>query len=263
VPLWVFTGKDRPRPAYREEVRFTLRDEKYINFAVRIRCGLGDHYTGGTVGLIHSMDSTEAQPGEEGQLIMVTDVVVQPNNTVVVTAIGDMNFRVLKSWMPRGMQGLQLAHVEVESRASSLDPIVETCATEPNMTLFARMISAVPRLQEYLSGVGPWTVFVPTNEALGNLGMSEEDLLQRPDLEELLRCHIVIGKVTCEAMYSGRTLQAIDGTILQMTFARWPRGLPAVNEVPVEHLDVLCSNGVIHSIMGLLHAAPAPGRRRR
>jgi len=261
IPLWVFSGQDRPRPAYREEVRFTLRDETYINFAVRLRCGQGDHYNGGSVGIVHSPDRTEASAGSEGQLIMITDVIVQPNNTCVVTCIGDVNFRVKKAWMPRGLRGLQLAHVETEQLSGGLDKIVQTCATEPNMTVFARMLQAVPDVADSLQG-GPFTVFVPTNEALANLGIHEDDLLQHPDLESLVRCHIVKGKITCEAMYSGRTLQAVDGTILQMTFARWPRGLPSVNEVPVEHLDVLCSNGVIHSVMGMLHPHPAHSRRR-
>merc|ERR1719210_2794143 len=105
------------------------------------------------------------------------------------------------------------------------------------------MLTAVPQLATELGGNGPFTVFVPTNEAFMNLGLSEDELLERPDLESLLRCHIVPGKVTCEAMYSGRTLQALDGSILQMTFARWPRGLPSVNEVPFEQRMSKCSTG--------------------
>ncbi|CAE8709940.1 unnamed protein product [Polarella glacialis] len=30
VPLFVFSGKDRPRPAYREEITFTLREDRYL-----------------------------------------------------------------------------------------------------------------------------------------------------------------------------------------------------------------------------------------
>merc|ERR1719162_2162955 len=72
VPLFVFTGqRDRPRPGYREEVRFSLREEKYINFALRLRCGGGDKYMGGSVGLMYSDDRREVLPGEEGQLATV------------------------------------------------------------------------------------------------------------------------------------------------------------------------------------------------
>lgn len=263
VPLWVFHGKDRPRPGYKEEVRFTLREEKYINYCVRMRCGLGDHYNGGAVGLVYSPDRSEAVPGTEGQLITIIDVIVQPNNTVSITAVGDVHFRVKSSWMPRGMMGLQMAQIEAAGQAEKLDSILDTCATEPNMTIFARMMAAVPSLANELRGGGPYTVFVPTNEALGNLGISEQELLESPYLESIVGCHICPGKVPCGQLYSGRTFQAVDGTILQVTFARWPRGCPSVNEVPIEHMDISCSNGVVHSIVGLLSATPAPSRRRR
>lgn len=264
VPLWVFSGnRDRVRPAYREEVTFTVREEKYINFCVRIRCGQGDHYNGGTVGLVYSRDGNEAPVGAEGQLITITDVVVQPNNTIIITAVGDVDFRITRTWMPRGLQGLQMAFIEAKDfNKGGLDPITETAATECKMTAFADLLKAAPRLWEELGSGGPFTAFVPTNDGLANLGISVDGLLSHPDLEAVLRSHICKGKVVYEQMYSGRTFQALDGTILQVTFGRWPRGNPSINGVPFEHLDVLCSNGVIHSIIGLLTSSPAHGRRR-
>lgn len=263
VPLWVFTGRDRPRPGYREEVKFTLSDEKYINYACRLRSGQGDHYMGGSVGLVHSPDRTEAQPGSEGQLVMITDVTVQPNNTVIIKCIGDLRFTVQSISFPRGLAGLQRAVVEVDTKAPRLDSILQTCTTEPDMSLFARMLQACPPVLEALSRPGPFTVFVPTDKALASLGLTEpEDMLQPDQLEALLRCHIVQGKIPCEAMYSGRVLRATDGTVLQMGFTRWPRGAPTVNDTPVEHMDVMCSNGVVHSIFGLLNPEPTPSRRR-
>jgi len=263
VPLWVFAPKDLPRPGYREEVTFRLREEKYANFAVRLRCGDGDRHGGGTVGIAASLDRREVCPQTQGQLIQVLDVVVQPDNSVLVSAIGDADFLVLKTWMPRGMLGLLMAYVDVQRVKQPLAPIIETCATESSFTIFARMLMAVPRLVECFVGPDLFTTFVPTNDAFATLGMTEDELLARPDLETLVSCHIVKGKVTSEAMYSGRTLQAIDGSIMQMTFARWPKGNPAINGVLVEHFDVFCSNGVIHSIVGVLMPSPAPARRRR
>jgi uncharacterized surface protein with fasciclin (FAS1) repeats len=241
-----------------------VREEKYINFCVRLRCGQGDHYNGSAVGLVYSHDGNEVPVGAEGQLIMITDVVVQPNNSIIITAVGDVDFTITRTWMPRGLQGLQMAFIEANAfNKGGLDPITETCATEQGMTCFARMLQAVPRLREELSSSGPFTAFVPTNDGLANLGISEDGILDHPDLETILRSHICRGKVVYEAMYSGRTFQALDGTILQVTFGRWPRCNPSVNGVPFEHLDVLCSNGVIHSVIGLLASSPAHGRRRR
>jgi uncharacterized surface protein with fasciclin (FAS1) repeats len=239
-----------------------VREEKYINFCVRLRCGQGDKFNGGTVGLIYSSDGNEVPVGAEGQLITITDVVVQPNNSIVISAVGDVDFKVKRTWMPRGLQGLQMAYIEARLHRGGLDPITETCATEYHMSSFANLLQAVPSLWKELSSCGSFTAFVPTNEGLANLGIHEGSLIDHPELENILRSHICRGKVTYEAMYSGRTLQALDGTILQVVFGRWPRSNPSVNGVPFEHMDVLCSNGVIHSIIGLLASSPAHGRRR-
>eukprot|EP00927_Polykrikos_kofoidii_P031368 TRINITY_DN26993_c0_g1_i1.p1 TRINITY_DN26993_c0_g1~~TRINITY_DN26993_c0_g1_i1.p1 ORF type:complete len:396 (-),score=55.51 TRINITY_DN26993_c0_g1_i1:198-1385(-) len=264
VPLWVFTGKDRIKPEYKEEVKFTLHDEKYINFAVRLKCGVGDRYGGGSVGIIHSPDRSETYPGAEGQLIQITEVMVQPNNTVVITAVGDLGFRVLESWMPRGLMGLQLGFIEaIPGAGKRVVSIFDTCVRDPSMILFAKMARVVPGLADALSSGGPFTIFLPTSEAITNLGFFEDDLLQRSDLDQLLGCHMCRGKVLSDAMYSGRTFQALDGTILHMTFQQWPRGNPRVNEVPVQHMDILCLNGVIHTLCGMMSPSPACERRRR
>lgn len=264
VPLFVFDGQDRPRPAYREEVRFMLHDERYVNVGLRLKCGTGDRYMGGSVGLVHSPDRMEASPGTEGQLVMITDIIVNPDNSVLVSAIGDLNFHVLQSWMPRGLRGLQLAFVEVEPPSVPLlRSLPETCAGEPGLRLFARLLDAMPSLAQTLMSAGPFTAFVPTDAGWGAaLGQADEqDLVARPDLEALLRCHVCGERVPHEAMYSGRSLQALDGTVLTVTFARWPRGGPRVNEIPIEQMDIQCSNGVIHAIAAPL--SPAPMIRRR
>merc|ERR1719247_2906334 len=83
VPLFVFTGqRDRPRPGYREEIKFNLREDKYINFAIRLRAGGGDKYMGGSVGLMYSPERREVMPGEEGQLATVLDISIQLDNSI-------------------------------------------------------------------------------------------------------------------------------------------------------------------------------------
>lgn len=262
VPLWVFTGTDRPRPAFKEQVRFRLTGDKYVNFATRLLNGKGDHYKGGTVGLVYSPDRLEATPGTEGQLVMVTDVTIMQDATAMVTCVGDLTFTVQHSWIPRGLNGLQLATITAKDAAPRSETITEALLAEPTMNVFGRMLAAVPDLAETLDRPGAYTMFAPTNEALYMLGLSEEELVSRPDLASLVAAHFCPGKVTCQAMYSGRTLRSYDGTILQLAFARWPRAAPSVNDVPIEHMDIPCSNGVIHSLVGMLGSSPAPSRRR-
>lgn len=269
VPLFVFSGRDRPRPAYREEIRFTLRDDRYVTFGLRLRCGTGDHYMGGTIGLLHNPERQEAIPGDQGQLATVTDLVVQPDNSVVVTAVGDLDFVVGRAWMPRGMRGLQLAFVEVmQAKEHPLKSVLHTCAEEPGFGLFGELVArgGPEGLAQALSGAdGPFTVFVPRDDALVHAlgGGSVEDMLQAPYLQAILASHVVKGRVPFEALYSGRTLQSIDGTILIVSFNTWPRGSPAINQIPAEHMDMFCVNGIIHSIMGVLTPAPKPMKRNR
>jgi uncharacterized surface protein with fasciclin (FAS1) repeats len=258
VPLFVFTGqRDRPRPGYREEVKFTLREDKYINFAVRLRCGGGDRYMGGTIGLMYSEDRREVQPGEEGQLATILDITVTLDNSIRITCVGDLPFRVMRAWLPRGLRGLQMALVDVLKVAPRLQTILETCESEPDMQLFAEVLRGLPGITEFLSGPGPLTVFVPMRRSFD---LTAEELLANPRLESVVRCHISSVHVPLEAMYSGRSLSAIDGTLLIVSFSQWPRGGPIVNDIPVEHMDIQCSNGVIHLIDGVLTPNPSRGR---
>lgn len=258
VPLFVFTGaRDRPRPGYREEIKFNLREDKYINFAIRLRCGGGDRYLGGAVGLVYSEDRREVQPGHEGQLATVLDVVPMMDNSIQVTCIGDLPFRVLRAWLPRGLRGLSMALVDVMKVAPRLQPIIETCESEPDLQLFAKVLRGCPAIAQLLSGPGPFTVFVPVN---GSFDLSAEELLENPRLESVVRSHISLTHVPLEAIYSGRSITAIDGTLLIVTLLQWPRGNPVVNGIPVEHMDVQCCNGVIHLIDGVLTPNPQRGR---
>lgn len=264
VPLLVFTGNRKPEVSYREEVKFSLREDKYINFGLQLRCGRGDHYAGGTVGIVYSPDKSEAVPGMEGQLAMIIDLTVMQDNTIVVTAVGDLPFTVLQAWKPRGLRGLQIAFVDVEKVAPQLDVIPETCRIEKGLCTFYELLTACPRILEMLASPGPFTVFAPTDEAFAALNVSMDELLSHgPRLEALLLSHICKGKIALEAMYSGRTIRAMDGSMLTVTFVRWPRGGPAVNDVPAEHMDILCRNGVVHSLVRVLVPDPTSATRRK
>lgn len=258
VPLFVFTGqRDRPRPGYREEIKFSLREDKYITFAIRLRAGGGDRYMGGTIGLIYSEDRREVQPGAEGQLATVVDIVVKHDTSIEVTCVGDLPFRVMRAWLPRGLRGLQMGLVDVMKVAPRLQGILQTCESEPDLQLFAKVLRGCPEIARLLSGPGPFTVFVPVNRSFD---LSAEEILANPRLESIVRSHISTTHVPVEAMYSGRPVSAIDGTLLMLAFNQWPRGEPSVNGVPIAHMDVQCSNGVIHLIDGVLAPNPQRGR---
>jgi uncharacterized surface protein with fasciclin (FAS1) repeats len=125
------------------------------------------------------------------------------------------------------------------------------------MQLFAEVVRGVPEIAQILMSPGPLSVFVPANRSFD---LSAEEILSNPRLESVLRCHIVANHIPLEAMYSGRPIHAIDGTLHTVSFSHWPRGGPMVGDVPIDHMDIQCSNGIIHLISGVLAPAPARGR---
>jgi hypothetical protein len=260
VPLFVFSGQDRPRPAYREQIKIVLTDDMYKTFILKFRCGIGDRYDGGSIGLVHSPNRREAHPGFDGQLVMVTNIMVNPDTSVTITCIGDLDFRVINAWMPRGLMGLQLGTVEVVRIDLELEPILETCRVTQGVSLFGRLVSRLPGLAELLSSPNQFTVFAPTDEALISLVVGaddpEEALLSHPALEGVLRCHVCQGRVARAGLYNDRNFRSIDGTMLNVTFGVWPRAEPAVNGVPIVKMDVPCKNGVVHNIDGVLQPKP-------
>jgi len=192
VPLFVFYGEDRPRPRCREEIRFTIKDEKYVNYCVRLRCGGGDRYMGGSIGMVHCPDRREALYGQEGQLATILDITVNPDSTVQLHIVGDQQFIVQKAWMPRGMRDLQYAVVEVQpAKALREQSIMEATRRDPSLWCFARLLElAAPGLAEELEDPAKtWTLFAPTNEAVeAAFGpMSDEEIeAAKPNLEQIL-----------------------------------------------------------------------------
>lgn len=116
---------------------------------------------------------------------------------------------------------------------------------------FTKLIAAVKAadLGKALSGVGPFTVFAPTDEAFSKLSPGTLDGLLKPEnktkLAGILNFHIVSGKVTA-ADAKGKKLHpnSLQGEALLVDGTD---GV-TVNGAHVVLADVAASNGVIHAI---------------
>jgi uncharacterized surface protein with fasciclin (FAS1) repeats len=66
-----------------------------------------------------------------------------------------------------------------------------------------------------LSGAGPFTVFAPTNEAftkaLGALKLTKAQLLDLPTLANILKFHVVSGKVLSTQLSNGLEAATLEG----------------------------------------------------
>jgi uncharacterized surface protein with fasciclin (FAS1) repeats len=76
--------------------------------------------------------------------------------------------------------------------------VVQMAQTNPNFSVLVEAVVAAG-LADDLSTAGPFTVFAPTNDAfvaaLGELGITKDELLASPSLGAILTYHVVAGKV--------------------------------------------------------------------
>lgn len=126
--------------------------------------------------------------------------------------------------------------------------VLENIESHPQLTTF---IGAVKKsgLVKTLNGTGPYTFFVPTNEAFEALpGGTLEELMEpenREQLMELINNHVVVGKLNASALQSGSTITTVgEGQIKAVN-----QGAEVmVNGARLETPDIVSSNGVIHII---------------
>ena len=131
---------------------------------------------------------------------------------------------------------------------------IPTVATQAGIfeTLLAALVQE--NLDTALAGVGPFTVFAPTDDAfaalMSALGVTASGLLATENLESILKYHVLSG-----ATYSFDLLEALeDGPVYAETLAgsvvkiTLEGGSILVNGVAVASADILADNGVIHVV---------------
>lgn len=138
------------------------------------------------------------------------------------------------------------ATAEVTEEAASTGTVVDVAvATEGFATLVAAITAA--ELGETLSGMGPFTVFAPTDDAFAALPAGVLDALLLPEnkdvLVKILTYHVVGGMVMAADVTDG-DVATVEGQTVKLSTAD---GV-TVNGAKVVIADVMASNGVIHAI---------------
>ena len=128
--------------------------------------------------------------------------------------------------------------------------IVETAASKPQ---FSTLVSLVKKagLVGVLSGKTDYTVFAPTNAAFDKVPKKTLNELakNKAKLKKVLLYHVLPGKVPASKVLKMKSAKTAGGS--KVTFS--VRGGNAfVNEAKIVKTDVMCSNGVIHAINGVL-----------
>lgn len=118
-----------------------------------------------------------------------------------------------------------------------------------NLKTFLTAVKAAG-LESELEGVGPYTVFAPTDEAFAKLppGTLEVLLADKTLLAKVLRHHMFDGAINAENLTDGN-LAARDGTTVVVSIAT---DVTLDNTVRPVETDIPALNGVIHTIDGVL-----------
>jgi len=132
-----------------------------------------------------------------------------------------------------------------------LPPSMNVVQTAQATADFSVLVEAVVKanLATTLSGTGPFTVFAPTNAAftaaLTNLKITKEELLARSDLADILKYHVLSGKIMSTDLQASQTPVTLQGSTIAVM-----KGTSGVTfgGAKVTMADTACSNGVIHTI---------------
>ena len=128
--------------------------------------------------------------------------------------------------------------------------IVDTAVADGRFTTLVAAVQAAG-LVETLKGVGPFTVFAPTDEAFAKLpaGTVEALLNDIPALTNILLYHVVPGEVKAADVVKLTEAETAGGAKVSIKLMD---GKVYINESQVVITDVMASNGVIHVIDGVL-----------
>lgn len=127
--------------------------------------------------------------------------------------------------------------------------IVETAVSAGS---FKTLVTALQTagLVDTLSGVGPFTVFAPSDEAFVKIPKETlNDLLaDKAKLKAVLTYHVIPGKVMAEDAAKLTSAKTVQGEEVKINTSN---GF-MVNNAKVVKADIKCSNGVIHVIDSVL-----------
>lgn len=128
--------------------------------------------------------------------------------------------------------------------------ILATLQESGSFVTFLDLIRAAG-MEERLRTEGPYTLFVPGDDAFLTISQSELDALRQDAdrLVEVLNYHIVPGVHSAIDLLGIRTLRSLQGEDLTVDIAS--EGL-LVNNVPIVESDAWCTNGICHAVYTLL-----------
>lgn len=130
--------------------------------------------------------------------------------------------------------------------------ITQVVNTDKTLKTLKRGIHASD-IDQMLSSSGPFTFFAPSDLAFEKLekGLMEELLepQNRPRLAELMKNHVVSGKIGFKELKDGDKLKTVNGKELHVQVKD---GNVSIDDIIVQAREAKITNGVIHSLNTVL-----------
>lgn len=179
--------------------------------------------------------------------IKVVDGSVMINDAKVVTA--DI---LCSNGVIHVIDSVLLPQAQEATTTDKPKTIVETAQDAGQFNSLVAAVAAAG-LVDTLQSPGPFTVFAPTDEAFAKLPAGTVESLLKPEnkdkLTAILTYHVVAGKVTAEQVVKLNAAETVNGANVVIKVVD---GTVMLNNVKVVKTDIICSNGVIHVIDGVL-----------
>ncbi len=128
--------------------------------------------------------------------------------------------------------------------------VLEIAMADKNLTAMMKGLKAA-KMEESLSGIGPFTILAPVNLAFGNLVAPNtfDNMVKQVDtnskLSDLLSFHVIAGRKLLKDFRDGQKLPTINGKELTVTIAD---GEVRINGAKILAKDRQGFNGVVHTI---------------
>ena len=131
-----------------------------------------------------------------------------------------------------------------------MSSIVETLVNDGRFDTFVSAIQA-SNLADTLNGVGPFTVFAPTDDAFAGLPEGTVDRIMDdiPSLTRVVTYHIVPGQLASDDVVTQESIKTVQGNDVRV---RRMDGRAFVDDAMIVDTDLRADNGVIHGIDAVL-----------
>lgn len=134
--------------------------------------------------------------------------------------------------------------------------VIENIKGSDELKTFSTALTAAGELPDLLAQAGPYTVFAPNDDAFIQLGSQLDTLLQpssKVQLGNVLRFHVVSGKLRTKDLKDGELLTTLQGTRLRVKVKGNQISVGnSRSDGDIVSSDLTGSNGTIHVIDAVL-----------